>query len=160
MPDLKVLIGGRNYSISCNPGEEIAATESASLLDQEAQLIQDQLGRLPEDKMLLLSGLLLGDKIRALKHERSALEETLRATQSKFNDLSSKINKNEINNSTSSNTQDEDLINNNKKDHILSLQVISDLLDTVIRDLEKVRINKDIEERFNDEDSSAQKSFL
>ena len=93
MPDLKVLIGGRNYSISCNPGEEIAATESASLLDQEAQLIQDQLGRLPEDKMLLLSGLLLGDKIRALKHERSALEETLRVTQSKFNDLSSKITK-------------------------------------------------------------------
>ena len=160
MPDLKVLIGGRNYTISCNPGEEIAATESASLLDLEAQLIQDQLGRLPEDKMLLLSGLLLGDKIRALKHDRSALEETLRATQSKFNDLSSKINKNEINNSTSSNTQDEDLINNNKKDHILSLQVISDLLDTVIRDLEKVRINKDIDERFNDEDSSAQKSFL
>ena len=84
----------------------------------------------------------------------------LRMVGSKFNDLSSKINKNEINNSTSSNTQDEDLINNNKKDQILSLQVISDLLDTVIRDLEKVRINKDIEERLNDEDSSAQKSFL
>ena len=160
MPDLKVLIGGRNYSISCNPGEEIAATESASLLDQEAQLIQDQLGRLPEDKMLLLSGLLLGDKIRALKHERSALEETLRVTQSKFNDLSSKINKNETNNSMSSTTKDEDLMNNNKKDQLLSLQVISDLLDTVMRDLEKLRTNKDIEESFNDEDSSAQKSFL
>ena len=72
MPDLKVLIGGRHYNISCNPGEENAAKESARLLDQEADLIQNQLGRLSEDKMLLLSGLLLGDKIRALKHEKKS----------------------------------------------------------------------------------------
>jgi cell division protein ZapA len=90
MPDLKVLIGGRNFNISCNPGEENAAQESANLLNHEAELLHSQLGRLPEDKMLLLSGLLLGDKIRALKHERSALEEALSDTQSKVNELKSK----------------------------------------------------------------------
>ena len=41
MPDLKVLIGGKNYQVSCNPGEEGAVNESASLLDQEAELIQN-----------------------------------------------------------------------------------------------------------------------
>ena len=91
MPDLKVAIGDRSYTISCNPGEESAAIESADFLSQEAELLQGQLGRLPEDKMLLLSGLLLGDKIRALKHEKSALEETLRLTQSKLNNLSEKF---------------------------------------------------------------------
>ena len=90
MPDLKVLIGGRNFNISCNPGEENAAQESANLLNHEAELLHAQLGRLPEDKMLLLSGLLLGDKIRALKHEQSALEEALSDTQSKVNELKSK----------------------------------------------------------------------
>ena len=55
MPDLKVIIGGRNFNIACNNGEESAAQESANLLNEEAELLNGQLGRLPEDKMLLLS---------------------------------------------------------------------------------------------------------
>ena len=160
MPDLKVLIGGRNYNISCNPGEEIAASESASLLDQEAQLIQDQLGRLPEEKMLLLSGLLLGDKIRSLKDEKSALEETLRETQSKLNDINSSVNKTETSNASGSITNEEDLINNNQTDQIISLQGISDLLDTVIRDLERLSSREKREKEQNLEDHNEQKSFL
>ena len=160
MPDLKVLIGGRNYNISCNPGEEIAASESASLLDQEAQLIQDQLGRLPEEKMLLLSGLLLGDKIRSLKDEKSALEETLRETQSKLNDTSSSVNNTETSSASGSITNEEDLINNNQTDQIISLQGISDLLDTVIRDLERLSSCEKREKEQNLEDHNEQKSFL
>tara|TARA_Y200000002_G_C22515255_1_gene593085 strand:+ start:173 stop:655 length:483 start_codon:yes stop_codon:yes gene_type:complete len=160
MPDLKVLIGGRNYNISCNPGEEIAASESASLLDKEAQLIQDQLGRLPEEKMLLLSGLLLGDKIRSLKEENSALEETLRVTQSELNDISSSVNKTEIINASGSITKEEDLINNNKTDQMISLQGISDLLDTVIQDLEGLSSNETRQKESNPEDHNGQKSFL
>ena len=160
MPDLKVLIGGRNYNISCNPGEEIAASESASLLDQEAQLIQDQLGRLPEEKMLLLSGLLLGDKIRSLKDEKSELEETLRVAQSKLSDISSSVDKTEVNNASVPITKEEDLINNNEKDQIISLQGISDLLDTVIRDLEVLSSNETGQKESNPEDHNGQKSFL
>ena len=160
MPDLKVLIGGRNYNISCNPGEEIAASESASLLDQEAQLIQDQLGRLPEEKMLLLSGLLLGDKIRSLKDEKSELEETLRVAQSKLSDISSSVDKTEVNNASVSITKEEDLINNNETDQIISLQGISDLLDTVIRDLEGLSSNETGQKESNPEDHNGQKSFL
>ena len=160
MPDLKIVVGGRNYNISCNPGEEIAATESASLLDQEAQLIQDQLGRLPEEKMLLLSGLLLGDKIRALKHERSALEETLRVTQSKFNDMSTKVYKNESHSSIGSNPKYKDFDTKEKKDEALSLQLISDLLDSVILDLEKLSSSKAKQKIPAEDDSHGQKSFL
>ena len=160
MPDLKVLIGGRNYNISCNPGEEMAASESASLLDKEAQLIQDQLGRLPEEKMLLLSGLLLGDKIRSLKEENSALEETLRVARSELNDISSSVNKTEIINATGSITKEEDLINNNKTDQMISLQGISDLLDTVIQDLEGLSSNETRQKESNPEDHNGQKSFL
>ena len=136
MPDLKVLIGGRNFNISCNPGEENAAQESANLLNHEAELLHAQLGRLPEDKMLLLSGLLLGDKIRALKHEQSALEEALSDTQSKVNELKSKSDSDKTKfvngltekaNKVSMTVPEEKVLGD--------LQDISDLLDKLIKNI-------------------------
>ena len=161
MPDLKVLIGGRNYHISCNPGEENAAVESANLLNQEAELVQEQLGRLTEEKLLLLSGLLLGDKIRALKHERNALEETLRVTQSKFNELSAKVE-------DPAKTITSDLgiehsekgLRSDDKNQSLYLQNISDLLDGVIRELEKPDTTKSQQKDSSFESGSIQDSFL
>ena len=158
MPDLKVIIGGRNYNVSCNPGEEEAAQESAQLLDQQAELIQDQLGRLAEDKMLLLSGLLLGDKIRALKLERNALEETLRLTQSKLNELTSKS----VDSVTSSSeTQSaDDKTSKEKNSNIILLKNISDLLDGVIQHLHKPNFNDKSQSSQKEIEESTQKSFL
>jgi cell division protein ZapA len=136
MPDLKVLIGGRNFNISCNPGEENAAQESANLLNHEAELLHAQLGRLPEDKMLLLSGLLLGDKIRALKHEQSALEEALSATQSKVNELTSKSDteKTEFDNGLTEKAN-KGLMTVPEEKVLEELQDISDSLDKLIRNI-------------------------
>jgi cell division protein ZapA len=136
MPDLKVLIGGRNFNISCNSGEENAAQESANLLNHEAELLHAQLGRLPEDKMLLLSGLLLGDKIRALKHEQSALEEALSATQSKVNELTSKSDteKTEFDNGLTEKDINS-LINVPEEKVLEELQDISDSLDNLIKNI-------------------------
>ena len=136
MPDLKVLIGGRNFNISCNPGEENAAQESANLLNHEAELLHAQLGRLPEDKMLLLSGLLLGDKIRALKHEQSALEEALSATQSKVNEIRSKSDV-EITRFDDGLTgqANKSLVTVPEEKVLEELQEISDLLDNLIKNI-------------------------
>ena len=136
MPDLKVLIGGRNFNISCNPGEENAAQESANLLNHEAELLHAQLGRLPEDKMLLLSGLLLGDKIRALKHEQSALEEALSATQSKVNEIRSKSDV-EITRFDDGLTEqaNKSLVTVPEEKVLEELQEISDLLDNLIKNI-------------------------
>jgi cell division protein ZapA len=161
MPDLKVLIGGRNFNISCNPGEESAAQESASFLDTEAQLLQGQLGRLPEDKMLLLSGLLLGDKIRALRHEQLALEETLSATQAKLNevklqsDLKVKEDKSSV--LIKLPNSPESLINDQE---FVELQNISNILDGLI---DKVHISDSKNSSDKDKKSfgdSSQDSFL
>jgi cell division protein ZapA len=133
MPDLKVVIGGRNFNISCNPGEESAAQESANFLDQEAELLQAQLGRLPEDKMLLMSGLLLGDKIRVLKHEQIALEETLRVTQAKLNELRSKYDSDSILSAeTSQKLVDNSLRDSIEEEALTAIQNISDMLDDLI----------------------------
>jgi cell division protein ZapA len=136
MPDLKVLIGGRNFNISCNPGEENAAQESANLLNHEAELLHAQLGRLPEDKMLLLSGLLLGDKIRALKHEHSALEEALSVTQRKVNELKSKSDaeKTEFDNGLRE-KPNKSLMTVPEEKVLKELQDISDSLDNLIKNI-------------------------
>jgi cell division protein ZapA len=136
MPDLKVLIGGRNFNISCNPGEENAAQESANLLNHEAELLHAQLGRLPEDKMLLLSGLLLGDKIRALKHEQSALEEALSDTQSKVNELKSQsdADKTEFDNGLTEKANKGSMTAPEEK-VLEDLQDISDSLDKLIKNI-------------------------
>ena len=136
MPDLKVLIGGRNFNISCNPGEEKAAQESANLLNHEAELLHAQLGRLPEDKMLLLSGLLLGDKIRALKHEQSALEEALSATQSKVNEISSKSDVEITRFDDGLTEQANNSLETVPEEKVLEeLQEISDTLDNLIKNI-------------------------
>ena len=159
MPDLKVLIGGRNFNISCNPGEENAAQESANLLNHEAELLHAQLGRLPEDKMLLLSGLLLGDKIRALKHEQSALEEALSATQSKVNEIRSKSDV-EITRFDDGLTgqSNKSLVTVPEEKVLQELQEISDLLDNLIKNI--LNLKTDSEKQSTLLADNPQDSFL
>jgi len=159
MPDLKVLIGGRNFNISCNPGEENAAQESANLLNHKAELLHAQLGRLPEDKMLLLSGLLLGDKIRALKHEQSVLEEALRDTQSKVNELKSKsdVEKTEFDNGLTEKANKGSITVPEQK-VLEELQDISDSLDKLIKNILNIKTEEEKISKLPPEDS--QDSFL
>lgn len=161
MPDLKVLVGGRNYNVSCNPGEEAATEESAKLLDQEAELLMGQVGRLSEDKILLLSGLLLGDKIRALKHERSALDETLRMMQEKLNELSLRTDGILADNpGEQPKLSSEGLENITYDDQTLSLQNISDMLDSIIKEISQPNSSQDQHSESNSNGNDTQDSFL
>lgn len=74
MPELTVQIGGRNFSVACQDGEEAQVQMAAALLDHEAQPLLAQLGRLPEAKLLLMSGLLLADRTAGLLQENEALQ--------------------------------------------------------------------------------------
>lgn len=161
MPDLKIIIGGRNFTISCNPGEESAAMESVGLLNAEAELLNGQLGRLPEDKMLLLSGLLLGDKIKSLKHEQSALEETLRTAQTKLNELSSKsdVSVDKIDDSKHEPAEKNFHVLDEGK-ALLELQEVSDMLDVLITNIEVPYSKTQFENKERVEDEEAQDSFL
>ena len=89
MPDVKVTIGGRNFSVFCNPGEEEDVSQSAKLLNNESDSLQEHIGRIPEDKILLLAGLLLGDKFRSLNNEKASLEGKLLEMTAKLKNLES-----------------------------------------------------------------------
>ena len=74
MPDLEILIGGRNFTVSCQPGEEHFLRGAAAMLDIEAQPLVAQMGRLPESRMLLMAGLMLADKAAAVEDENRQLK--------------------------------------------------------------------------------------
>lgn len=74
MPDLEIAIGGRSFKVSCQPGEEHFLRAAAAMLDSEAQPLVASMGRLPEARLLLMSGLMLADKAAALEDENRQLK--------------------------------------------------------------------------------------
>jgi cell division protein ZapA len=83
MPDLEILIGGRGFQVSCQPGEEHFLHAAARMLDAEAQPIMAQLGRLPEARMLLMAGLMLADRTAALEDEVQAMKAQVAALETR-----------------------------------------------------------------------------
>jgi cell division protein ZapA len=77
MPEVKINIGGREFEVACQTGEEHYLQSAASYLDAEASVLNDQIGRMPESRMLLMSGLMLADKTAGLEEQLKALDEKL-----------------------------------------------------------------------------------
>ena len=77
MPDLEITIGGRSFTVSCQPGEEHFLQGAAAMLDTEATPLVAQMGRLPESRMLLMAGLMLADKTAAVEDENRQLKSKL-----------------------------------------------------------------------------------
>ncbi len=75
MTELEISIGGRIFSVACDNEEKEKVMEAASLINSEAESIQNQLGRLPESKMLLLSALIVADRLVDLEGESKLVKE-------------------------------------------------------------------------------------
>lgn len=73
MPDVTVTIGGRDFQVACQAGEEHFLRAAAGMLNAEAEPLVEQLGRLPEARMLLMAGLMLADKTAAVEDEARQL---------------------------------------------------------------------------------------
>lgn len=77
MPEVTISIGGRNFAVACQPGEEPYLQSAAEMLNAEASVLSDQLGRMPESRMLLMAGLMLADKTAAMEDKANAAEAKL-----------------------------------------------------------------------------------
>ena len=75
MTELEISIGGRTFSVACDNEEQEKVKEAAALISEEADSIQNQLGRLPEPKMLLLSALMIADRLVEVESASKVLEE-------------------------------------------------------------------------------------
>jgi cell division protein ZapA len=86
MPQVEIFIGGRTFEVACQEGEEHFLHSAAGMLDAEAATLAEQIGRLPESRMLLMAGLLLADKT-------AGLEDKLREAQVEIVELRARVDR-------------------------------------------------------------------
>ncbi len=67
MPQVEIAVGGRTFEVACQDGEEHFLHSAAAMLDGEAAHLSEQIGRMPESRMLLMAGLMLADKTAGLE---------------------------------------------------------------------------------------------
>ncbi|MBT8413086.1 MAG: cell division protein ZapA [Boseongicola sp.] len=90
MPEVTINIGGRPFQVACQEGEEHFLQSAAALLDNEASTLMDQIGRLPEARMLLMAGLMLADKAAGTDDQMKALEDKVAQQSAWIEELQSK----------------------------------------------------------------------
>ncbi|MFK7745637.1 MAG: cell division protein ZapA [Roseobacter sp.] len=89
MPEVKVSIGGRDFDVACQLGEEHYLRTAAKLLDDEARVLSDQVGRLPEARMLLMAGLMLADKTASIEDRVAEVQAQLDEREAELSALKS-----------------------------------------------------------------------
>ena len=77
MPEVAITIGDKKFTVTCRPGEENALEAAASLLNDEASFLVSEIGQLSEQKLLLMSGLMLGDKMASQSEKLTKCETEL-----------------------------------------------------------------------------------
>ena len=89
MPEVTINIGGRPFQVACQEGEEHFLQAAAGLLDNEAASLMDQIGRLPESRMLLMAGLMLADKTAGVQDKLREVEDRMAEKEAELEQLRS-----------------------------------------------------------------------
>ena len=87
MPEVRITIGGRQFDVACQEGEESYLHAAAKMLDDEAQILSDQVGRMPEARMLLMAGLMLADKTASVEDQISEMRGVLAEKEAELSGL-------------------------------------------------------------------------
>ena len=87
MPNVSVTIGGRDFEVACQEGEEHYLKSAAALLDAEASAVVSQIGRMPEQRMLLMAGLMLADKAAGVDEQLQFKDEKLARLEAELAEL-------------------------------------------------------------------------
>ena len=77
MPEVAINIADKKFTVTCRSGEENALEAAASLLNEEASFLVSEIGQLSEQKLLLMSGLMLGDKMASQSEKLTKREKEL-----------------------------------------------------------------------------------
>lgn len=89
MPQETIVIGGKSFEVACQDGEEQFLRSAADMLNTEAETLLSQIGRVPESRMLLMSGLMLADKTAGAEDRVKALQAELDAAKAEIEQLKS-----------------------------------------------------------------------
>ena len=87
MPEVTISIGGRNFDVACQEGEEHYLRAAAKLLDDEATVLTQQVGRMPETRLLLMAGLMLADKTASVEDRVAEVQAKLTECETELEQL-------------------------------------------------------------------------
>ena len=104
MPEVAINLGDKKFTVTCQPGEESALESAASLLNEEASYLVSEIGQLSEQKLLLMSGLMLADKMFSQSQKLTKCEVALEEALTKVKELE------EVNNSPQVQSGQHDLL--------------------------------------------------
>ena len=104
MPEVAINLGDKKFTVTCQPGEESALESAASLLNEEASYLVSEIGQLSEQKLLLMSGLMLADKMFSQSQKLTKCEAALEEALTKVKELE------EVNNSPQAQIDQHDLL--------------------------------------------------
>ncbi|MCB5198272.1 cell division protein ZapA [Loktanella sp. TSTF-M6] len=90
MPQVEITIGGRVFEVACQDGEEHFLRTASAMLDEEAQHLSNQIGRMPESRMLLMSGLMLADRTAGIAERLREVELELESLQAQIAEAQSR----------------------------------------------------------------------
>ena len=79
MPEISVDVGGRNYRLICGQGEEEHLTELARLIDAEARALSRGRAQMANDRLMLMSALMVADRLYEAEKRVEELEAELAA---------------------------------------------------------------------------------
>lgn len=89
MPEVTITIAGRDFVVACQDGEEPYLKTAAKMLDNEAKIMMEQVGRLPEGRMLLMAGLMLADRTVGLEDSQRELKDRVASLEQELEELKS-----------------------------------------------------------------------
>lgn len=69
MGQINVTVGGHHYLLACRDGEESHLNRLANMLNSKSEQLREQLGAMPENRMLLMAGILLADELAESKDQ-------------------------------------------------------------------------------------------
>mgnify|MGYP001293672925 CR=1 FL=1 len=81
MSEVEISVGGRRYTIACNPGEEKDVLLASEKLDKEAENIVKNIGKVADVKLLLMAGLMIAGRVKTVEKEVSIKSEEISELQ-------------------------------------------------------------------------------
>ena len=72
---VNVMISGRAYTIACDDGEEEHLRELGALVDAKAREVQETVGQVGDQRLLLMAALLMADELFDARNRQATLSQ-------------------------------------------------------------------------------------
>jgi len=87
MVDLKINVGGKNFFISCEDGQEEDLKSASVLLSNEVEKLKNDLGKISDEKIFLMAALIMTDKLKMKGKDLEKIKESMIKVQEELNQV-------------------------------------------------------------------------